>query len=47
LKYWLRLDLDGDIPEAVVRDAVAMAYRLVKEKYMEKSSVRRTRKAKK
>ena len=47
LKYWLRLDLDGDIPETVVRDAVAMAYRLVKEKYMEKSSVRRTRKAKK
>ncbi len=47
LKYWLRLDLDGDIPETVVRDAVAMAYRLVKEKYMGKSSARRTRKAKK
>lgn len=47
LKYWLRLDLDGDIPETVIRENVAMAYNLVKEKYVGKSSVRRTRKTKK
>lgn len=47
LKYWLRLDLDGDIPETVICETVAMAYNLVKEKYTGRSSVRRTRKTKK
>ena len=42
LKYWLRLDMDGDIPEAVIREAVALAYRLVEERYAKRPSARQT-----